>query len=64
MILYALRCTKGHEFEAWFANSGAFDAQQKRGLLLCPECASRKVTGRSRLIVGTSRRAARSSEKR
>jgi hypothetical protein len=44
MILYALRCGKGHEFEAWFANSGAFDGQQKRGLLICPVCSTRKVT--------------------
>jgi hypothetical protein len=43
MIRYALRCAKGHEFEAWFANSGAFDAQQKRRLLVCPVCASTKV---------------------
>jgi len=43
MILYRLKCKKGHEFEAWFANSGAFDVQQKRGLLSCPECATNKV---------------------
>jgi hypothetical protein len=43
MILYALKCNKGHEFEAWFANSDAFDKQQRRGLLICPVCATRKV---------------------
>ena len=43
MILYALKCNKGHEFEVWFANSGAFDEQQRRGLLVCPVCATRKV---------------------
>jgi hypothetical protein len=43
MILYALKCSKDHEFEAWFANSGAFDAQQKRGLLVCPVCATSEV---------------------
>ena len=33
MILYSLKCKKGHEFEAWFASSGAFDTQEKRGQL-------------------------------
>jgi hypothetical protein len=43
MILYRLKCKKGHEFEAWFANSGAFDKQQKRALLSCPVCGTSKV---------------------
>jgi hypothetical protein len=43
MILYRLKCKKGHEFEAWFASSGAFDAQAKRGQLTCPVCATNKV---------------------
>ena len=38
MILYRLKCKKGHEFEAWFANSTAFDTQEKRGLLSCAYC--------------------------
>jgi hypothetical protein len=43
MILYRLKCKKGHEFEAWFASSGAYDAQEKRGLLSCPVCSTHKV---------------------
>jgi hypothetical protein len=43
MIRYTLNCAKGHEFESWFANSGAFDKQQKRGLVTCPVCGSAKV---------------------
>ena len=43
MILYRLKCKKGHEFEAWFASSGAFDTQEKRGQLSCPVCATNKV---------------------
>jgi hypothetical protein len=43
MILYALKCKQGHKFDAWFASSGAFDTQQRRGLLVCPVCATRKV---------------------
>ena len=30
MIRYRLKCKKGHEFEAWFASSDAFDKQEKR----------------------------------
>jgi hypothetical protein len=43
MILYNLNCAKGHAFESWFANSAAFDKQQKRGLVACPVCGSTKV---------------------
>jgi hypothetical protein len=43
MIRYALCCADGHEFESWFANSAAFDKQQKRGLVSCPVCGSTKV---------------------
>ena len=43
MILYRLKCKKGHELEAWFASSGVFDTQQKRGQLSCPVCATNKV---------------------
>ena len=44
MILYRLKCKKGHEFEAWFASSTAFDKQQKRGQLSCPSCGTPKVS--------------------
>jgi hypothetical protein len=43
MIRYALVCTKGHDFESWFADSAAFDKQAKRGLVACPRCGSVKV---------------------
>ena len=44
MILYRLKCRKGHEFEAWFASSAAFDKQEKRGLLSCAHCGTSKVS--------------------
>jgi len=44
MILYRLRCAKGHEFEAWFASSAAFDRQEKRRLLSCPRCGTSNVS--------------------
>lgn len=43
MIRYALTCEKGHAFESWFADSGAYDRQAKRGLVTCPQCGSVKV---------------------
>jgi hypothetical protein len=44
MILYRLRCKKGHQFDAWFANGPAFDKQEKAGLLSCPNCGTSKVS--------------------
>lgn len=44
MIHYQLRCSRGHEFDGWFADSAAFDKQAKRGLVECPVCTDVKVT--------------------
>ena len=43
MIRYSLVCGEGHEFEAWFAGSDAFAAQQKAGHVSCAICGSAKV---------------------
>ena len=43
MIVYNLRCRNSHEFEGWFKDSAAFDAQSKGGKVTCPVCDSRKV---------------------
>jgi len=43
MIKYTLICDHKHEFESWFADSGAFDKQAKRKLVACPVCDSVKV---------------------
>ena len=43
MIRYTLRCADGHAFESWFADAGAFDALQARGLVSCVECGSDAV---------------------
>lgn len=43
MIHYQLRCRDGHEFEGWFRNSDAFDAQAQTGLLECPRCGTTDV---------------------
>lgn len=43
MIRYTLNCERGHSFESWFANSAAYDKQQKRALVSCPVCGSAKI---------------------
>ena len=43
MIRYQLVCPKQHSFEGWFRDSAAYDAQAKKGLLVCPTCNSKKI---------------------
>jgi len=38
VIKYALSCSEGHAFEAWFKSSSACDMQIERGLIACPVC--------------------------
>ena len=38
MILYNLRCTADHVFEAWFRDSAAYDEQAAAGEVRCPVC--------------------------
>ncbi len=41
--MFALRCARGHQFEAWFRDGDGFEAQQKAGAISCPECGETKV---------------------
>jgi hypothetical protein len=43
MILFDVKCAKGHVFEAWFRDSGAADRQMAGRKLACPECGSTKT---------------------
>ena len=43
MIRYALRCTKGHDFDGWFRSSDAFEAMRKSAQVACAECGSTEV---------------------
>jgi hypothetical protein len=43
MILFTLRCARGHQFEGWFRDGDGFEAQQKAGEISCPECGVTKV---------------------
>ena len=44
MIRYALTCSDGHAFEAWFRSAEDFDRQQERGMLSCPTCGDGRVS--------------------
>jgi hypothetical protein len=43
MILYRLRCSKGHEFESWFKDSKSYERQEKKSLIGCAVCGDAKV---------------------
>lgn len=38
MIVFDLRCSVGHVFEAWFASSAAFEDQRAAAQVRCPVC--------------------------
>jgi hypothetical protein len=44
MILYRLRCAKGHEFDSWFKDGKTYERQEKRSLIGCPSCGNAKIT--------------------
>lgn len=44
MIKFSLVCDQAHEFESWFANSVAFEAQAAQGLVSCPRCNSTQIS--------------------
>ena len=43
MIVFDLRCTQSHVFEAWFGSSAAYEDQRTRGLLSCPVCGDAEI---------------------
>jgi len=43
VIQFALHCSKGHSFDAWFRNAAAFDEQQARGIVTCAVCGDAAV---------------------
>jgi hypothetical protein len=44
MIRYRLVCTGAHEFEAWFRDSGSYDAQAADRAIACPVCGSHEIS--------------------
>ena len=43
MIKYNLKCSNNHEFESWFADSSEFEKLNKKKLLECIYCHSKKI---------------------
>tara|TARA_B100000161_G_C33450295_1_gene368797 strand:+ start:372 stop:794 length:423 start_codon:yes stop_codon:yes gene_type:complete len=43
MIKYNLKCENDHEFESWFSNSNEFEKLNRRKLLECIYCNSKKI---------------------
>ncbi len=43
MVVYDLKCSKDHVFEAWFRDSAAYDDQAQKKRLVCPMCGDKKV---------------------
>jgi len=43
MILYELKCSKNHTFEAWFKDSSTYDEQAKCGDISCPVCSDTSI---------------------
>jgi hypothetical protein len=43
MILFDLRCNKGHVFEAWFRDGATAERQLAARKVACPDCGSTKV---------------------
>lgn len=44
MVLYQLKCHRGHAFEAWFLNGATYDSQQASGDVPCPHCGTTGVS--------------------
>lgn len=38
MIVFDLKCTTGHVFEAWFGSTDDYEGQKTKGLVSCPMC--------------------------
>jgi hypothetical protein len=38
MIVFDLKCGNGHQFEGWFDDGDAFEAQRENDLIACPVC--------------------------
>jgi len=43
MIVFDLKCARGHVFEGWFGSGGDYELQRARGLVSCPVCGAGEV---------------------
>ncbi len=44
MIVYDLECQNGHDFDAWFRDSGSYDSQREAGDVACPACGDTEIS--------------------
>ncbi len=44
MILFQLKCSTGHQFEAWFRDGATYDVQCADGHINCPFCGDNDVS--------------------
>lgn len=44
MIVFDLKCSKGHCFEEWFDSGADYEDKAASGAITCPECADTAVT--------------------
>ena len=44
MIKYNLKCQNNHEFDSWFSDSEEFEKLNKKKLLECIYCSSKKIS--------------------
>ncbi|MBL4602472.1 MAG: DUF1178 family protein [Emcibacteraceae bacterium] len=44
MILFDIKCSGGHIFEAWFQNNEAYEKQSANDLVECPLCGCTKIS--------------------
>jgi hypothetical protein len=44
MILFELRCSQGHAFEAWFRDGAAYEQQAAAGAISCAVCGDGSVS--------------------
>jgi len=40
VIIYDLKCEKGHKFEGWFKDRSAYENQKSEKIITCPVCGS------------------------
>lgn len=43
MILFELRCSGEHHFEAWFKDGATYDGQAAAGEIACPVCGDTRI---------------------
>ena len=44
MILFELRCSQGHAFEAWFRDGATYEQQAKSGAISCAVCGDSSIS--------------------